>query len=89
MTSITAFPRCCSPWDDPAPIARVSIFGRGAIAMSDEERASDEHFREIAEKIRQLARQTPIAEAQVELFDLADQLERMAEIARQKRGRRP
>ena len=33
----------------------------------------------IAEKIRQLARQTLIAEIQQDLFDLADRLERMGE----------
>jgi hypothetical protein len=39
----------------------------------------DEDNHEIPERIRQLARQTRIAEIQQELFDLADQLERMAE----------
>jgi hypothetical protein len=33
----------------------------------------------IAEKVRDLARQTWIAEAREELFDLADNLDRMAE----------
>ena len=55
--------------------------------MSDEQEASAGHYREIAEKIRQLARQTPIPEAQQELFDLADRLDRMAGLARLTRGR--
>ena len=49
--------------------------------MSDEERADGDHLREIAEKVRQLARQTRIPEAQEELFDFADRLDRMAEAA--------
>jgi hypothetical protein len=44
------------------------------MAMSDEQQEIEEHHREIAEKIRQLARQTRIAEARQELFDLADRL---------------
>ena len=47
--------------------------------MSDQRRSTARHYREIAEKVRQLARQTPIAEIQEELFDLADRLERMGE----------
>ena len=38
--------------------------------------------RAIAEKIRDLARQTWIAEVREELFDLADNLDRMAERAK-------
>ena len=49
--------------------------------MSDEQQASAGHYREIAEKIRQLARQTWIAEVQEELSDLADELDRMAKLA--------
>jgi hypothetical protein len=56
------------------------------MAMSDEQQASEEHYREIAEKIKQLARQTRIAEAREELFDLADQLDRMAELTKRTRG---
>jgi hypothetical protein len=52
------------------------------MAESDERRASGEHFRKIVEKIRKLARQTHIAEVQEELFDLADRLDRGAELAR-------
>ena len=47
--------------------------------MSSEREGSGEHNRVIAEKIRQLARQTRIVEIQQELFDLADRLERMGE----------
>ena len=47
--------------------------------MSNERDESGEDNYAIAEKIRQLARQTPIAEIQQELFDLADRLERMGE----------
>jgi hypothetical protein len=41
-----------------------------------------EHLREIAEKVRDLARQTPIREVREELFDLADRLDRMADRAK-------
>ena len=54
--------------------------------MSDEQEASAGHYREIAEKIRQLARQTTIPEAREELFDLADRLDRMAELAKKDPG---
>jgi hypothetical protein len=47
--------------------------------MSDERDATGQDNYAIAEKIRQLARQTLIAEIQRELFDLADRLERMGE----------
>jgi molecular chaperone GrpE (heat shock protein) len=47
--------------------------------MSDEQEIGGEDYREIAERVRQLARQARIAEVQQELFDLADRLERMAE----------
>jgi len=47
--------------------------------MSDERDGSGEDNRAIAEKIRQLARQTQIVEIQEGLFDLADRLERMGE----------
>jgi hypothetical protein len=59
------------------PIADV-----GDMAMSDEQQASEDHYREIAEKVRQLARQTYIPEAREELFDLADWLDREAELAK-------
>ena len=47
--------------------------------MSDERDGSGEDNRAIAEKIRELARQTLIAEIRQELFDLADRLEQMSE----------
>jgi len=47
--------------------------------MSDEEQAGGDHLREIADKVRQLARQTHIPEVREELFDLADRLDRLAE----------
>jgi hypothetical protein len=50
-------------------------------------RANGEHLREIAEKLRRLAQQTAIAEAREELFDLADQLDWMAERAKNTRTR--
>jgi predicted Rossmann-fold nucleotide-binding protein len=50
--------------------------------MSDEQQTEAEHYREIAEQLRKLAQQTRIREAQEELFDLADQFDRMAELAR-------
>jgi len=50
-------------------------------AMTDDQ-ASAENLREIAAKIRDLARQTWIAEAREELFDLTDDLDRMAERAK-------
>jgi hypothetical protein len=58
------------------------------MAMSDEQQASAGHYREIAEKIRQLARQTRIVEVQEELSDLADELDRMAKLADSSRFRR-
>ena len=45
--------------------------------MSDDRKFTAQHCREIAEKVRQLARRTPIAEIQEKLF--ADRLERMGE----------
>jgi hypothetical protein len=47
--------------------------------MSNERARSGEDNHAIAEKVTQLARQTPIAEIQQELFDLADRLETMIE----------
>jgi hypothetical protein len=44
--------------------------------MSDKQRGSND-YHEIVEGIRQLARQTPIAEIKQELFELADRLERL------------
>jgi hypothetical protein len=47
--------------------------------MSNERDGRGEDNHVIAEKIRQLARQTRIAEIQQDLFELADRLERMGE----------
>ena len=47
--------------------------------MSNERDGSGEDKHAIADKIRQLARQTLIAEIQQELFDSADRLEQMEE----------
>jgi hypothetical protein len=63
----------------------VSILGPD-MAKSDEQQAGEEHLREIAEKVRDLARQTQIPEAREELFDLADRLDRMAELAKKDPG---
>ena len=46
----------------------------------------DKALREVAEKVRGLARQTWIAEAREELFELADRLDRMAERAKTSHG---
>jgi hypothetical protein len=54
------------------------------MAKSDKQQPGEEHLREIAEKVRELARQTQIREAREELFDLADRLDGMADLA--KRG---
>ncbi len=56
------------------------------MTMSDEQQPSDEHLREIAEKVRDLARQIQIPETREELFDLADRLDRMAELAKRPHG---
>lgn len=57
------------------------------MTMSDEQQEGGEHLREIAAKIRRLARDASIAETQEELFDLADILDRMAERAKKTSGR--
>ena len=46
--------------------------------MGDEQQTRARHYREIAESIRELARQARIAEIQKQLFDLADRLDQMA-----------
>src|SRR5690349_8389116 len=48
-------------------------------SLSDERKITTRHCRKIAEKVRQLARQTTIAEIQEELFDLVDRLEGIGE----------
>ena len=52
----------------------------------DEQQGGDEVLRAIAEKIRELARQTQIGKAREELFDLADRLDRMADLAKRPPG---
>jgi hypothetical protein len=47
--------------------------------MSNQRKITVRHYREIAEKVRQLARQASVAEIREELFDLADRLEKMGE----------
>ena len=47
--------------------------------MSNEREGSGEDNHAMAEKVRQLARRTRIAEIQQELFELADRLERLSE----------
>ena len=56
------------------------------MAKSDKQRTGEEHLHEIAEKVRDLARQTQIREARKELFDLADRLGRMADLAKRTAG---
>lgn len=56
------------------------------MTKGDEQEEDDNNLREIAERVRALARQTWIAEAREELFDLADNLDRMAEQAKAARG---
>jgi hypothetical protein len=57
------------------------------MTMNDEQQEGGEHLREIAAKIRRLARDASIAETQEELFDLADILDRMAERGKKTSGR--
>jgi hypothetical protein len=52
------------------------------MTKGDEQQGGDEVLRAIAEKIRELARQTPIRKAREELFDLADRLDGMADLAK-------
>jgi hypothetical protein len=47
--------------------------------MSEDQEPTRQHLYKIAEKIRQLARQAVASEIQQELFDLADQIDRMAD----------
>ena len=56
------------------------------MTKGDEQQGGDEVSRVIAEKIRDLARQTQIPEAREELFDLADRLGRMADLAKRTAG---
>jgi uncharacterized protein Yka (UPF0111/DUF47 family) len=63
----------------------MSILGPD-MAKNHEQQAGDEHLREIAGKVRDLARQTPIPEAREELFDLADRLDQMADLGKNTPG---
>ena len=56
------------------------------MTKGDEQQGGDEVLRAIAEKIRDLARQTQIPEAREELFELADRLDQMAHLARKTPG---
>jgi hypothetical protein len=56
------------------------------MTMSEERQEGGEHLREIAAKIRRLARHASIAEAQEELFELADILDGMAERSKRTSG---
>jgi hypothetical protein len=56
------------------------------MARSDEQQTGGEDLREIAEKVRDLATQTQIPEAREELFDLADRLDRMADLGKKTPG---
>jgi len=47
--------------------------------MTGDKKPKRQHLHEIADKIRQLARQAQPSEAQQELFDLADQIDQMAD----------
>jgi hypothetical protein len=46
--------------------------------MSDAEQPTPERYREAAEKLRQLAGQSPLPDVQKDLLDLAAHFERMA-----------
>jgi hypothetical protein len=67
------------------PNTNCEHFRTREMAEGDEQRGSDKHLREIAEKVRQLARQTQLPEVREELFNLADDLDRMAERAKTNR----
>ena len=56
------------------------------MARNDKRELGEEHLREIAERVRVLARQTQIGEAREELFDLADRLDQMADLAKRTAG---
>ncbi len=48
---------------------------------SGDAQSRSEHYREVADSLRQLARQTQSFEIRQDLFDLADRFERMAEFS--------
>ena len=47
----------------------------------DDHQSRSEHYRDVADSLRRLARQTRFPEVRQELFDLAVGFERMAEFA--------
>jgi hypothetical protein len=57
-----------------------------AMAKSEQQQPGDEHLREIAEKVRDLARQTQSLEVREELFDLADRLDWMIDLGKKTPG---
>ena len=60
-------------WDDDGAA------GARAGMTSDDHQSRSEHYREVADSLRRLARQTRFPQVQQELSDLADSFERMAE----------
>jgi hypothetical protein len=46
---------------------------------SDDHQSRSEHYREVADSLRRLARQTQFADVRRDLAELADSFERMAE----------
>jgi hypothetical protein len=48
---------------------------------SNDPLSRSEHYRDVADNLRRLARQTRFPEVRQELFDLAEGFERMAEFA--------
>jgi hypothetical protein len=68
------------------PSTNCEHFRTREMAEGDEQQGGDEVLRAIAEKIRELARQTQIGKAREELFDLADRLDQMADLAKRTAG---
>ena len=52
-----------------------------ASVTSDDHESRSEHYRDVADSLRRLARQTRFQEVRQELFDLAEGFDRMAEFA--------
>jgi hypothetical protein len=46
---------------------------------SDDHQSRSEHYRDVADSLRRLARQTQFTDVRRDLFELADNFERMAE----------
>jgi len=47
----------------------------------DDHRSRSEHYRDVADSLRRLARQTQFPDVRRDLFELADSFERMAEFS--------